>query len=324
MKVGTTSTFVSSGSVTRNLQRAQNDLSQVMERLSSGTRINRAGDDAARSASSTKVNAKYRSSIQAKRNIQDGISLLQTAEGGLSEIQSTLSRLRELAVQGANGGLTSQNRAALDQEKSLLIDEIDRISSTTEFNGKSILAVASVPEFALVTNYNASTVSVLQNDGSGGFSVASTVGVGSYPSSVTVLSPASSTKFSIEVGAGGTSGDRVELEVGGASAKVLGLDAVSLSTQAGSESAIAVFDQAIESVNKKRAEVGASHNRLTAAHSATEAQSISDASTVSTLRDANIAEETAEMSRSQILRDSTSALLGQTQSLMQTALSLIG
>ncbi len=105
---------------------------------------------------------------------------------------------------------------------------------------------------------------------------------------------------------------------------MLGLGTLSLSTQAASEAAIGLLDKAIESLNQKRAEVGASQTRLMMAHSVTETQSINDASTLSTLRDADIAEETAELSRSQILRDSASALLSQTQSLMQNALTLIG
>ena len=113
--------------------------SKSMEKLSSGFRINRAGDDAAGLAISEKMRGQIRGLKQASRNAQDGISLIQTAEGSLNETHSILQRMRELAVQASNGTSTDNDRAEIQKEVSQLVDEIDRISNTTEFNTKKLL-----------------------------------------------------------------------------------------------------------------------------------------------------------------------------------------
>ena len=114
-------------------------ISKSLEKLSSGMRINRAADDAAGLAISEKMRSQIRGMEQAQRNAQDGISLIQTAEGALSETHSILQRMRELAVQAANDTYTSQDRQNIQQEIDQLTAEIDRISSSTQFNGKNLL-----------------------------------------------------------------------------------------------------------------------------------------------------------------------------------------
>ncbi|MDN5346735.1 MAG: flagellin [Clostridia bacterium] len=123
----------------RNLTSVNNALQKSLERLSSGLRINRAGDDAAGLAISEKMRGQILGLNQAVRNAQDGISLIQTAEGGLNEIHAILQRMRELAVQAANDTLTSDDRAKIQDEMNQLRQEIDRIASTTEFNTKKLL-----------------------------------------------------------------------------------------------------------------------------------------------------------------------------------------
>lgn len=123
----------------RNLLATSGALSKSMERLSSGLRINRASDDAAGLAISEKLSSQVRGLNQAIRNAQDGISLIQTAEGALNETHNILQRMRELAVQAANGTLSNDDKAAIQQEISQLIKEIDRIADTTEFNTMKIL-----------------------------------------------------------------------------------------------------------------------------------------------------------------------------------------
>lgn len=123
----------------RNLLYTSNNLAKSMEKLSSGLRINRAGDDAAGLAISEKLRGQVRGLNQAVRNAQDGISLIQTAEGALNETHSILQRLRELAVQGANDTLTDADRNAIQQEIDSLLAEVDRIATTTEFNTKKLL-----------------------------------------------------------------------------------------------------------------------------------------------------------------------------------------
>ncbi|SMB93894.1 flagellin [Thermanaeromonas toyohensis ToBE] len=123
----------------RNLNQTSTLLAKSMEKLSSGLRINRAGDDAAGLAISEKLRSQIRGLNQAVRNAQDGISLIQTAEGALNETHAILQRMRELAVQAANDTLTTQDRQAIKAEIDQLVAEIDRIASTTEFNTQKLL-----------------------------------------------------------------------------------------------------------------------------------------------------------------------------------------
>ena len=123
----------------RNVKNTQNSLGTSVERLSSGLRINSAKDDAAGMAISMKLTAHIRSLNQAVRNAQDGISVVQTAEGGMNEVHNILIRMRELSQQAATGVLAASDRSALDQEFQDLKSEITRISDTTEFNGLKLL-----------------------------------------------------------------------------------------------------------------------------------------------------------------------------------------
>jgi flagellin len=123
----------------RNLQGVSSQLTKSMERLSSGFRINRAADDAAGLAISEKMRAQVRGLAQNQRNIQDGVSLVQTAEGALQTAHSMLQRVRELAVQYKNGTLSATNQSAIQAEVNQLASEIERIGQTTKFNGISLL-----------------------------------------------------------------------------------------------------------------------------------------------------------------------------------------
>jgi len=123
----------------RNLQSISDKVSQSMERLSSGYRINRAADDAAGLAISEKMRAQIRGLGQDQRNIQDGVSLVQTAEGALSTVHAMLQRVRELAVQFKNGSLSASNQSAIQSEVFQLASEIERIGASTKFNGISLL-----------------------------------------------------------------------------------------------------------------------------------------------------------------------------------------
>src|ERR1041385_6869374 len=123
----------------RNLQLTSMQYSKSVEKLSSGLRINRAGDDAAGLSISEKLRAQVKGLAQAQRNAQDGISLIQTAEGALNETHSILQRMRELTVQAANDTLADSDRTAIKSEISQLGSEIDRIANSTQFNGKNLL-----------------------------------------------------------------------------------------------------------------------------------------------------------------------------------------
>ena len=132
-------TNVSSLTSQRHLINTRRLLDRSLERLSSGYRINKAGDDAAGLAISEKLRAKTRGLIQAQRNASDGISLIQVAEGGLEEIQNILVRLRELGVQAASDTIGAQERRYLNEEYQSLKEEVDRIANVTEFNGTVLL-----------------------------------------------------------------------------------------------------------------------------------------------------------------------------------------
>lgn len=135
----TVNTNVASINAQRNLNVTQLALGKSLERLSSGYRINRAGDDAAGLAISENMRAQIRSMNQAVRNANDGVSLVQTAEGALNEVSNILVRMRELATQGATGTVSSEQRGYIDSEFQALKGEIDRIASSSEFNGAKLL-----------------------------------------------------------------------------------------------------------------------------------------------------------------------------------------
>src|SRR5438874_8917657 len=123
----------------RNLANTATQYAKSVEKLSSGLRINRAGDDAAGLSISEKLRAQTKGLGQAQRNAQDGISMIQTAEGALNETHSILQRMRELTVQAANDTLASTDRDAIKSEMGQLGSEIDRIANSTQFNGKNLL-----------------------------------------------------------------------------------------------------------------------------------------------------------------------------------------
>ena len=152
----------------RNLVMTQNQLSTAMERLSSGFRINRAADDAAGLAISEKLAAQVGGLDQAQRNAQDGVSLVQTAEGAMAEVQSMLQRVRDLAVQFNNGTLSAQDKAAITAEVAQLCAEVSDIGSQTQFNGINLLTGTSTITFQVGSNDGQTiAVSAVQLFGSG-------------------------------------------------------------------------------------------------------------------------------------------------------------
>lgn len=142
----------------RNLTSTQNGLGKSLEKLSSGFRINRAADDAAGLGISESLRAQVGGNKQAVRNAQDGISLVQTAEGALHEVHSMLQRMRTLAVQGANGSNSADNRGSINDELKQLTEEMGRISKVTEFNGTKLLNGATDLKFQVGANGNADNV----------------------------------------------------------------------------------------------------------------------------------------------------------------------
>jgi flagellin len=224
----------------RQLNSATGAQSKSMEKLSSGLRINRAGDDAAGLAISEKMRGQIRGLDQASRNAQDGISLIQTAEGALNETHSILQRMRELAVQSSNDTNTSTDRGELQKELDQLVDEIDRIAGTTEFNTQNLLGKKNASGTAFTGSGQSFTFHIGANEGQD-------------------LTLTINSMDSDRMGATTASGTTVkDLK----SATVSGTTTGGLLTQSGADAAITVINNAIETVSAERSKLGAHQNRL--------------------------------------------------------------
>jgi len=273
-------TNVSSLQAQRNLNNSTNALQKSIERLSSGLRVNRAADDAARLAISEQIRTNLKGLKQAERNANDNISLIQTAEGALNEITGVVSRMRELAIQASNEGtMDSTQRGYLNQEFTLLQSELDRIVNVSEYNGQKLL------------------------DGS-------------------ISGTANQLDF--QVGMNNTANDRISMSIATTSTTGLGINDDSLSTSSQAQAAVSALDAALKTVNTERATLGATQNRLemTLSNLGNMYENLSAAD--SRLRDVDVAEEAAAMSRAQILNQAGTSVLAQANQIPQSALSLIG
>jgi flagellin len=268
-------TNVESQNAQKNLSRTQKMLAGNFGRLSSGLRINQASDDAAGLAISEKLKSQIRSLSQAERNTNDGISLLQTAEGAMNEVSGILTRMRELAVQSANGTLGTDERGFLNDEFSTLRDEIDRVAATTEFNGINLL------------------------DGT-----------------------ASALVFQVGINSG--SGDQISVAISDIHASALsGRDAADISSAVGATGALSTIDSAITALSGVRADVGTVQNRLniTVANIQSARENLSAAN--SRIRDVDVASESAELTKNNILMQAGVAVLAQANQTPSLALSLL-
>lgn len=270
-------TNVASLNAQRNLLGTKWGLDKSLEKLSSGYRINRAGDDAAGLAISENLRAQIRGLKQASRNASDGVSLVQVAEGGLNEISSILIRLRELAVQAASDTIGPVERQFLNVEYDQLVSEVDRIADGTEFNGTQLLSgTGSILDFQVGTKNDPNI-------------------------------------------------DRLSFDASKADANsaALGINLTSVADKASSQNSLAAIDSAIVSVSAMRADFGAIQNRLqsTIGNIAVSVENLSAAN--SRIRDVDIAEETAEMTKNNILLQAGTSVLAQANQSSNTALSLL-
>lgn len=262
----------------RHLSRTQSALSSNLGRLSSGLRINAAGDDAAGLAISEKLRSQIRSMAQAERNSNDGVSLLQTAEGAMNEVSGMLTRMRELAVQSSNATVGTTERGFIQQEYTALRDEITRIANVTEFNG-------------------------------------------------TKLTDGTATALRFQVGISNGANDAITVAVADMRATALGstsfIQTQTLATVTGAQAALGVIDAAISDVSAARATIGSVQNRLqvTVANLAASRENLSAAD--SRIRDVDVAEETAAMTRHNILLQAGVSVLAQANQLPSLALQLL-
>lgn len=272
------STNVASLNAQRNLTGTNRAMDQSLARLSSGFRINQAADDAAGLAISENLKGQIRGLGQASRNANDGISLVQVAEGGLNEVSSMLVRLRELGVQAASDTIGDTERKFVDVEYQQLKSEIQRISEVTTFNGYDLL------------------------NGTGGL-MDIQVGVYNDPFK-----------------------DRISFNTAAANSSLesLGIFAESVATKEAAQTSLSNIDNAMVSVNAMRANFGAMQNRLqsTVANLSVAHENLSAAN--SRIRDADIAAESAELTRNSILKQAGVSVLTQANQGQQIALKLLG
>jgi flagellin len=290
----TVNTNIASLNAQRNLSTNQSGLASVFERLSSGLRVNSAKDDAAGLAVAEGLSAIIRGSNVAIRNANDGISLGQTAEASLGQIVNNLQRIREIAVQSANGTISNDQRSNLQKEVDQLTQEIARTVSSTQFNGTSLLSGGATISFQIGAS-GSDTLSL-----SGG-NLSLTSGF---------------TSFS---GAGGASGGVAT----NLSAAITATGTVFVSTLAGSSGAIAKLDTDISFITAQRATFGAVQNRFDAVINNLSVYTESLTAARGRIVDADFAAETAALTRGQILQQAATAILAQANALPQNALTLL-
>jgi flagellin len=274
LRVGTN---VQSLQAQRSLSNSVRKQDSALAKLSSGSRINNAGDDAAGLAISENLKVNIRGSQQAARNAGDGISMVQTAEGGMNEVSNILIRLRELSVQAASDTIGEQERKFSDLEFQQLTTEIDRIANTTTFNGMELLTgKGDNLEFQVGVQNNAET-------------------------------------------------DRVSFDPGtnSATADSLGLGGLGVSSKGDAQENLAKIDTAMNSVNGSRASLGALQNRLQSTINNLEVRVENLSAANSRIRDADVAAESSELSKANILTNAGTTVLAQANVSKQAAMKLL-
>lgn len=271
----------------RQLGVTQGDVAKSIERLSSGQRINRAGDDASGLAVSEKMRGQIRGLNQAEANIQNGVSFIQTTEGYLQESQDIVHRLRELSVQSANGIYTDEDRMQIQVEVSQLVDEINRIASHAQFNGMNIMTGA------FARNSAVNRTMTFQ------------VGANMDQSEQVFIATMTAQALGLQ-GAQGDSG------------------MISIATPDGANQAIGSLDSALKQISKQRADLGAYQNRFEMAAKGIAVAAENLQASESTIRDADMASEMVAYTKNQILSQAGNAMLAQANARSQNVMQLLG
>jgi len=271
----------------RNLNNSQSALSTSMQRLSSGLRVNSAKDDAAGLAIAERMSTQARGMNVAMRNANDGISMAQVAEGALGKVTDLFQRMRELAVQAANGTNTDADRTSLNEEFVQLAQEATRTLGGTQFNGVSILATAGTTTFQIGANADAE-----QNQ----------ITIDSFSWSAS---------------------DNLTNVLGAAILTGANTPAVQISTGATAIAALTTIDLALNQMNSQRATFGAIQNRFDNVVANLMVASENQTAARSRIMDADYAAETANLSRAQILQQAGNAMVAQANQLPQQVLALL-
>ncbi|MGP1459647.1 MAG: flagellin N-terminal helical domain-containing protein [Treponema sp.] len=261
---------------------------KTMEKLSSGLRINRAGDDASGLAVSEKMRAQIRGLNQASTNAQNGISFIQTTEGYLQETEDIIHRIRELAIQSSNGVYTDEDRTMIQVEVSSLIAEVDRIASAAQFNGMNMLT----GRFARPTGENVVTGSMWFH-----------IGANMDQRTQVYIGTMSAMALGIR-----NAGDETIL---------------SLQLPEDANRAIGTLDEALMKINKQRADLGAYQNRLEKTIVGLDIGAENLQASESRIRDSNMAKEMVEFTKDQVLSQAGTAMLAQANQSSQNVLSLL-
>lgn len=264
----------------------ENNLQKTMERLSSGERINRAGDDASGLAVSEKMRTQIRGLNKATENITNGVSFIQTTEAYLQSTTDILQRIRELSVQSANGIYSDEDRMQIQVEVSSLVAEVDRIASSAQFNGFNMLT----GRFA-----NENSPGVMQFQVGANMDQNIRIYVGDMSASAL-----------------GLKGSQEDNEA-----------PVSVSDPTAANYTIGIVDEALKNVNKQRADLGAYQNRLESAAKTSSIAAENLQASESRIRDADMAKDVVELTRQNILQNAGVAMLGQANSQAQNVLALL-
>ena len=263
-------------------------LSKDMEKLSSGERINRAGDDASGLAVSEKMRSQIRGLNQASQNASNGISFIQTTEGYLQETTDIMQRIRELAVQSSNGIYSEEDRMQIQVEISALVSEVDRIASAAQFNGMNMLT----GRFARPTGENVVTGSMWFH-----------IGANMDQRMQIYIGTMSSTALGIR-------------EIGSETK-------ISLATPEEANRAIGVIDEGLKKINKQRADLGAYQNRMEMAVKGLDVSAENLQASESRIRDTDMASQMVEFTKNSVLQQAGTAMLAQANSQSQNILSLL-
>lgn len=261
----------------RSLGQVKRTQDESLNKLSSGSRINKASDDAAGLAISEKLRANIRGTAQATRNAGDGISMIQIAEGGMNEVSNILIRLRELSIQSASDTIGDTEREFTDKEFQQLTKEIDRISASVQFNGTNLIDGQGEDKEFQVGLYNDAT------------------------------------------------NDRITYKPSAVSVKTedLGVNGLSVATKADAQTNLEAIDAAMTKVSGGRAELGALQNRLQSTINNLEISNENMSAANSRIRDTDVAAESANLAKANVLTNSATSVLAQANASNQSALRLI-
>ena len=283
-------TNVTSLQAQNNLDKSSSALAKSLERLSSGQRINSASDDAAGMAIASRMTAQIRGMDAAKRNTQDGISLVQTAEGAMGVQVEQLQRTRELSVQASNGMLSFEDRTKLNTEAVALMDELNKIATETNFNGNKLLD-GSIASMIVQVGANATeTRDITFVD----------------TTAATLLVAGESFATAAAASASGTTAGSINLQ-----------------NVTNASEAITTIDAALDAVQSGRSNMGAYQNRLEQTISNLDVSINNASASRGRIQDADFAKETADMTKNQILAQAGVAMLSQANQLPQNVLSLL-